>query len=367
MEAAVVSASLGAMRSLLGKLAVLLAGKYKLLKEAKGEIMFLKAELESMQAFLERMSDAEEEPDRQAKCWANEVRELSYDMEDSVDDFMLCVEHKSNNTPHGFKGFIDRAMNLLTSINTRHRTAKEFRGLKSRVMEVSERRMRYKIDGGVPKPSNTSIDLRVSALYAETASLVGIDGPRDELIQQIMDEADVSAQELKVLSIIGFGGLGKTTLAIQIYRKLEGQFQRPAFVSVSQKPNIRKILGNILSQAGYVAPKETNMEMWDEAELISTLQEFLRDKRYLIVIDDIWDEAAWNIINCALPKDRNNSTVITTTRIDTVGRACCSNHCDYVYKMNPLSNQDSRRLFFTRIFGSEDACPLFLETVSVKS
>jgi hypothetical protein len=88
--------------------------------------------------------------------------------------------------------------------------------------------------------------------------------------------------------------------------------------------------------------------------------------RYLIVIDDIWDENAWNIINCALPKDRSNSTVITTTRIDTVARVCCSNHCDYVYKMHPLSNQDSRRLFFTRIFGSEDACPLFLEKVAVK-
>jgi Leucine-rich repeat (LRR) protein len=88
--------------------------------------------------------------------------------------------------------------------------------------------------------------------------------------------------------------------------------------------------------------------------------------RYLIVVDDIWDETAWNIINYALPKDRNNSTVITTTRIDNVARACCSNQCGYVYRMNPLSNQDSRRLFFTRIFGSEDACPLFLEKVSVK-
>lgn len=88
--------------------------------------------------------------------------------------------------------------------------------------------------------------------------------------------------------------------------------------------------------------------------------------RYFIVIDDIWDEAAWNVINCALPKNRNNSVVITTIRIDSVARLCCSNHFDYLYKMKPLSNQDSRRLFFTRIFGSEDDCPLFLETVSVK-
>ena len=63
MEAAVVSVSHGAIGFVIAKLGDLLAGKYKLLKQAKGEIMFLKAELESMRAFLERMSEAEEEPD----------------------------------------------------------------------------------------------------------------------------------------------------------------------------------------------------------------------------------------------------------------------------------------------------------------
>ena len=62
MEAAVVSVSRGAIGFVIAKLGDLLAGKYKLLKQAKGEIMFLKAELESMRAFLERMSEAEEEP-----------------------------------------------------------------------------------------------------------------------------------------------------------------------------------------------------------------------------------------------------------------------------------------------------------------
>jgi hypothetical protein len=64
--------------ALLGNLSDLLVSKYKLLKGVRGEIMFLKAELESMYAFLERMSDAEEEPDKQGKCWMEQVRELSY-------------------------------------------------------------------------------------------------------------------------------------------------------------------------------------------------------------------------------------------------------------------------------------------------
>ena len=143
-------------------------------------------------------------------------------------------------------------------------------------MEVSKQRTRYKIDDAVPKPNNTNIDLRLLAMYAESAGLVGIDGPRDELIQ-LMDRDGVPSYQLKVVSIVGFGGLGKTTLANQVYHKLEGEFQCTTFVSVSQKPNIRKILRTILYHVGF---NNSSIQTWEENELISVLQKFLSDKRY---------------------------------------------------------------------------------------
>jgi hypothetical protein len=66
--------------------------------------------------------------------------------------------------------------------------------------------------------------------------------------------------------------------------------------------------------------------------------------RYLIVIDDIWDASAWYIIRCALPESMNGSRVITTTRIEDVGRACSTNHIECVYKMKALSDQDSKKV-----------------------
>ncbi|KAL6599925.1 hypothetical protein ACP70R_045576 [Stipagrostis hirtigluma subsp. patula] len=363
MEAAVVSAAHGVMGSLLATLAALLTDKYKLVKEAKGQILFLKAELESMHAFLKKMSDTED-PDEQDKCWAKEVRELSYDIEDSVNEFMFRVARKSNSKPHGFKGFMERSVNLLTTMNTRHKIAKEFEGLKNRVMEVSQRRLRYKVDDAISKPNKTTVDLRLLALHAESAGLMGIDEPRDKLMR-LMDEEVVPAHQLKVLSIVGFGGLGKTTLANEIYRKLEGQYDCRAFVPVSQRPNIRKILRTILSQVSFVSSMNTNMETWDDQELIIALQKFLLDKRYFIVIDDIWDASAWEIIKCALPEGRNDSKVIATTRIEAVAMWCASRP-EYVYRMKKLSDQHSRWLFFKRIFGLEDACPPYLKEISAE-
>ena len=55
-----------------------------------------------------------------------------------------------------------------------------------------------------------------------------------------------------------------------------------------------------------------------------------------------------------------------TTRIATVAKSCCSPHHDLVYELRPLSEGDSKSLFFRRVFGSEDKCPLQLKEVSTK-
>ena len=236
------TASHGAMGSLIAKLGDLLTAEYKLLKEAKGQILFLKAELESMHRFLKEISDTEQ-PDEQDKCWATEVCELSYDIEDSISEFMLRVEPNSSSKPRGFMGFINRSTKLLTTMNIRHDIAKEFEGLKVRVVQAQERRKRYqKTDDVTSKSVNTIIDIRLLAMYAEASGLVGMDGPRDEPIQLMGGE-----NELKVLSIVGFGGLGITTLANEVYCKLQGEFQCRAFVSVSQKTNIRMLRNYAIS------------------------------------------------------------------------------------------------------------------------
>ena len=87
MEATLVSASTGVMNSLLAKLAGLVSGEYKLLKQVHGEIVFLESELRSMNALLQRLAD-KQNLDPQMTEWRDRVRELAYDIEDCIDLFM---------------------------------------------------------------------------------------------------------------------------------------------------------------------------------------------------------------------------------------------------------------------------------------
>lgn len=55
-----------------------------------------------------------------------------------------------------------------------------------------------------------------------------------------------------------------------------------------------------------------------------------------------------------------------TTRNGNVAKTCCYPQNDTVYEIRPLTEADSKGLFFRRIFGSEDRCPIHLRDVSVE-
>uniref|UniRef100_A0A0A9BKP2 Uncharacterized protein n=1 Tax=Arundo donax TaxID=35708 RepID=A0A0A9BKP2_ARUDO len=127
---------------------------------------------------------------------------------------------------------------------------------------------------------------------------------------------------------------------------------------------MKKILGDIHSCILKKDDSVRERETWDEKRLIEKIRELLYHKRYLIVIDDIWSISVWELLKCVLPENNNGSRVITTTRIESVAKACCSLTRDRYYEIEPLSEFHSRSLFFKRIFGSEDGCPVQLKHVS---
>ncbi|CAM0148817.1 unnamed protein product [Urochloa decumbens] len=341
-----VSVSMGVLKPILGKLTALLVDKCKKLKGVRKQLSFLQEELSTMYAFLERLEPMDE-LDPLVNNWRSHVREMAYDIEDFIDDFTCQLGSEDGRK----EGFLKKISRRLKALRARHPIARQISELRARVLEANERRRRYQLDDFVPTSTSTSVDPRISALYNEASSLVGIENPKEELIGMLMDER---REKLRVVSIVGLRGLGKTTLAKKVYHEVEEQFNCKAFVSVSQTPDISRLLHALLSQLG-LPPPSCARELTD---LIDYLREYLLTKRYLIVVDDLWDVPAWNIIRCVFPENGKASRVIVTTRQRDVAVSCSSDD-QGVHSMRPLNDQDSRKLFNNRIFGpdSEDACP----------
>ncbi|CAM0947981.1 unnamed protein product [Alopecurus aequalis] len=344
MAADIVSATMGVMNPLLGKLTTLLGEEYKKLKGVRKQATFLGDELSAMKALLDKM-ELLDKLDPSARDWRDHVREMSYDMENCIDDFMHDVEGVNAK-----KGFAKKMAQRLRRLGRRHQIADRIEELKLLAVEVSARRERFKIDDCISSsPASVAVDPRVPAIYKEAAALVGIDGPREELVSWLMD----SQEKLKVASIVGFGGLGKTTLAKQVHDQIGGQFDRKAFVSVSQRPDMKSLLISLQRKL----KMEESLDAHEVSEIVDSLREYLKHKRYFILVDDLWDQSAWNIIRCAFPENSNGSRVMVTTRLDDVAVIACHSDRSGIYRMKHLVEQDSRRLFFNRVFGSDLVCP----------
>ncbi|KAL6658083.1 hypothetical protein ACP70R_003669 [Stipagrostis hirtigluma subsp. patula] len=325
-----------ALSSLLPKLATLLTDEYKLQKGVRGEIKFLHAEMESMQAVLNVVS---KQPAHQIsdldKIWVRDLRELSYDIEDSVDTFMVRVDG--------------------APVSAKPHIATDIEDIKRRIHEVSDRLARYKPYPAAVQSDTMVIDSRLPA------KLVGIDGPVDRLVNLLTQGRSVQKQKPMVVSIFGVGGLGKTTIANSVYKRLGAHFECQAFVSVSLRPNMKQILSSILRQV-----TKDNAGEKEPDELIRSIRNYLTNKRYIIVIDDVWDESSWKVIKCALIDNDLDSRVIVTTRNSTVAKFSCSPIDGAMFQLDPLNDTDSRELFRRRIFSENEEIHSELEDVSQK-
>nr|UBY06930.1 NBS-LRR disease resistance protein [Dasypyrum villosum] len=354
----------GAIAKLIPKLGELLVGEYKLHKGVRKNIEDLLKELKTMNAALIKIGEVPpDQLDSQDKLWADEVRELSYIIEDVIDKFLIRVDGiQSDDTTNGFKGLVKTTVELFKKVKDKHGIAHAIKDIKKELQELAARRDRNKFDGIASIPTE-EIDPRLRALYIEAAELVGIYGKRDQELMSLLslEGDDASTKKLKKVSIVGFGGLGKTTLAKAVYEKIKGDFDCQAFVPVGQNPDKKKVFRDILMDLGN---SNSNLALLDERQLINELHKFLENKRYLVIIDDVWDEGLWKDINLAF-SNRNNlgSRLIMTTRIFGVSESCCSSADDPVYEMEPLSIDDSSKLFYTRIF-PDSGCPKEFEQVS---
>ncbi|XP_020161815.1 disease resistance protein RGA5 isoform X2 [Aegilops tauschii subsp. strangulata] len=335
------------------------------------EIPLIKQDLEKMVAILQQHDDSgAEDCAMTAKCLAKEVRELSYDMEDSVDQYEQAATTSRWIAPrlkkHKFAR--RRVTRLPEKLRWRLWMANKMREFSLRSQEALQRYslfnhhgdngIRAAAIGGTGSSTPPRHDTCFGSWYPTPyEELVGIGEHVNNLEAWLGRDGE---QRLKVVTVVGSGGIGKSTLVKELYRRIRGQFECRAFVRTSRKPDIRRLLISMLSQ---VRPHQTS-HTWKLHSLIADIRTHLQDKRYLIVIDDVWATQTWDIVSRALPDGNLCSGVLITTEIDDVALKCGGYDSKYVLPMKPLGHDDSSKLFFRTAFGPQYECPPELSDVA---
>lgn len=356
-----------ALAFLVNQLSTLLFREGQHLGELGRDIQYIKDELGSMRAFLKDV-ESKEDADFELHEWIKQVRQLAYDTEDVLDEFTF---HFARYHGHGFYG---RFLKIHTSVKNwrkSHRISAQIQDIKSRVENIALRHQRYyqSLYATVserspisPPAVNMKYDIRGHGLLLEESNLVGIREPKNELVSHVLGDDS----RLKVISVVGMGGLGKTTLVKRVYEEVKRCFQTRAWVTISQRFQLKDLLKKVIQQLlqEICEPVPPEVELFDTDELKAFIKGFLRDKKFLIVLDDVWNVESWDAIKYVLPDGGYGCRVMLTTRIaDIASSSSCKEFNGYVHRMQPLSAAKSWTLFCRKAFQG-NLCPPHLENVS---
>ncbi|TVU00233.1 hypothetical protein EJB05_54342, partial [Eragrostis curvula] len=292
-----------------------------LLLGVQDDIWFINDELKMMSAFLRTTSVAERNTEV-LKAYLELIRDLSYDTEDCFEEFLVMIKHRS-------------MLQQCLSLGARHRIAMQIRTIKQRIQGLNQRRERYKL---IQHRHTISDDVKgdfqvtrnFAALYTEEAQLVGFERPKSELLNMISRRTDGR----NVVSVVGMGGLGKTTLAKKVYdsNELHSRFVKRAWITVSQSFSHIELLKNVIKQLlGGRVHEETGGEIF-------------RD-----------DFATWNSIQYAFPDHNSeNCCVVVTTRNIDVAKVCSSHYPDHIYHLKHLEKEHAKELLLKKIHQTKD-------------
>ncbi|KAI8567006.1 hypothetical protein RHMOL_Rhmol02G0087600 [Rhododendron molle] len=286
-----------------------------------------------------------------------------------MDEYILHLAE--NRQRRGFLSFLRKLARSITKLKPRHDLASQIKDIKRTIRDIKERADRYGFSslehGSSSKTEEKGYDdPRVVSLFMEEDEVVGIDSTKEELIHRLI----TGKSNRTVTSLVGMGGCGKATLAKTVYDnpKVFEHYDCRAWVSVSQSYKIEDIFRRMIKELCHTR-KEFALEgidTMDQNSLIHMLKEYLLQKRYLIVFDDVWRTDFWSIVKLALPKNSKGSQIIVTTRKEDVASFCKESSWDHVCKLKPLIEEEAWKLFCMKAFQRDfdGCCPPELETVS---
>ncbi|XP_020582209.1 putative disease resistance protein RGA3 [Phalaenopsis equestris] len=137
------------------------------------------------------------------------------------------------------------------------------------------------------------------------------------------DPTDIASptlyKNISLLSIVGHGGMGKTTLLQHIYEDLKEEFELKMWVCVSNGFDAKKVIADMLE-----CLNKERRRLESLASVQESLKAVVQSKRFLLVLDDIWEEenmSKWENVFSPLVHGSFGSKILLNTRMDSVASA----------------------------------------------
>ncbi|KAJ1397017.1 Virus X resistance protein-like, coiled-coil domain [Sesbania bispinosa] len=193
------------------------------------------------------------------------------------------------------------------------------------------------------------LDWRQTTSIITQPQIYGRDKDKDQIVDFLVGHASDS-EDLSVYPIVGLGGLGKTTLAQLIFshERVVNHFELRIWVCVSEDFSLKRMTKAIIESASGQACEDLDLE-----PLQRKLMDFLQRKRYLLVLDDVWEDEQenWQRLKSGLTCGGKGASILVTTRLTKVAAIMGTVP---PHELSKLSDIDCWELLKQRAFGPNE-------------
>nr|POE86894.1 putative disease resistance protein rga3 [Quercus suber] len=265
------------------------------------------------------LTDAERRQvkDESVKLWLQKLEDVAYEADDVLDEFAYENLRQKIEVGNNRKRKVRDICSTSNPFLFRTKMAKKIKAVQEKLANANKLANVFGLDRLLSVDSNVEIiPTRETDSFLDHSEVVG---RKTEVSKIVSLLTSATNQQLSVIPIVGMAGLGKTTFAKLVYnhKLVKKNFDKTIWVCVSQDFNDKNILRRILeSLTNNSSPLES------KNAILQNLQKELQGKKYLLILDDVWNEdiLKWDTLrNCLLGIMSNTgNSIIVTTRSDKV-------------------------------------------------
>lgn len=329
--------------ALVDKLISFVSDEVSLVWGVRDEMKKLQTTFASIQAML---ADAERQQVEQAtvKVWLENLKDVAYEAEDILGEFEYEARKRETLVRKR-----DRVKNLFSASNPSkfgHKMAHKMKNLNQRLDQVSKNKDQFGFIVSL-STNNKGPSRNVEAhAQVDVSKFVGREKEKSEIIDLLLDRSS-NQQICRTILIVGMGGVGKSALAGIIYVDdvVKQHFDLRLWVCVSNDSDRNQVFNQLLESG----KKE---EYTSLPFMVNNLKDKLRNKRFLILLDDMWTEVhnEWDdMIDDLFPLGAQGSKMIITSRCNEVVSPCLVHR----YSLAGLSEDDCWTRLKKIAFGNE--------------